>query len=251
MTSAGSGDALRHDLIRRAGQLTSTVNELAFDHLAGRPSDGFALLGAGAPAIDDALAQLEPRATRSVWSMYPVTRFHPLDPAQQLNDRSGERGLDLRTVVSEHCLTVNPLISSIRPGLRIGHVFSTFILIDRSTAVLFGPPTEKGEPTAWRCTEPSLLDTVSSFWDLVWDTSRPAVPPGEAPPFTPRQVVIASRMTVGTKDAAIARELGVSIRTVVAEVALIVDKLGARGRVDAILRMGSGSPEHIMGRQLG
>jgi DNA-binding NarL/FixJ family response regulator len=58
-------------------------------------------------------------------------------------------------------------------------------------------------------------------------------------------------MVVGTKDSAIARELGVSVRTVVAEVSAIVAKLGARGRVDAVLHMGTGSPDQIMGRQLG
>jgi hypothetical protein len=175
MTAGGEGDALRHDLIRRAGALSTTVNELALADMAGRPTAGFSLLGAGAPAIDEGLASLEPQATRSVWSMYPTTRFHPLDPALALNTRSVERGLDLRTIVSEHCLTVNPLISSTTPRLRLGHVLTTFIVVDGRIAVLFGPPTAKGEPTAWTCSEPGVLDTVLTYWNQVWDSSRPAV----------------------------------------------------------------------------
>ena len=240
MTTADGGEAARHDLFRRVGRLTATVNDLALDHLAGRATSGFALLGAGMHDIDAGLDALEPQARRSVWSILPSTRFNPHDRSHELNERSIRRGLDLRTVVSPHCLTVNPLMSSIEPAVRVGHVFTTFILVDLTAAVVLGPPGNRGEPTAWRATRADVLDAVTDIWDRVWATSAPAVPPGAEPPFTRRQVLVATRLAAGTKDAAIARELGVSVRTVVAEVATIVERLGARGRLDAVHALGSG-----------
>lgn len=240
MTTADGGEAARHDLFRRVGRLGATVNDLALDHLAGATTAGFSLLGAGAQDIDAGLTALEPQARRSVWSMLPSTRFRPHDPSHELNERSIQRGLDLRTVVSPHCLTVNPLMSSIDPKVRVGHVYTTFILVDLTTAVVFGPPGHRGEPTAWRATRSDVLEAVTDIWDRVWSSSSPAVPPGTDPPFTTRQVLVASRLATGTKDAAIARELGVSVRTVVSEVAVIVERLGARGRLDAVHALGAG-----------
>lgn len=240
MTTADGAEAARHDLIRRVGRLNAAVNDLALDHLSGATTSGFSLLGAGAQDIDAGLAALEPHARRSVWSILPSTRFNPNDPSHQLDQRSTERGLDMRTVVSPHCLTVNPLMSSIHPEVRVGHVYTTFILVDLTAAVVFGPPGHRGEPTAWRATRSDVLEVVSDIWDRVWSTSTPAVPPGTDPPFTPRQVLVASRLATGTKDAAIARELGVSVRTVVSEVAVIVERLGARGRLDAVHTLGAG-----------
>ena len=240
MTSGDGGEAERHDLFRRVGRLTATVNDLALDHLAGATTPGFDLLGAGARDIDAGLTALEPQARRSVWSIMPSMRFNPHTPTHQLNERSTERGLDLRMVVTPHCLTVNPLMSSVDPAVRVGHVFTTFILVDLSAAVVFGPPGNHGEPTAWRATRADVLDAVTDIWTRVWDSSRPAVPPGSEPPFTRRQVLVASRLASGTKDAAIARELGVSVRTVVSEVAVIVERLGARGRLDAVHTLGAG-----------
>jgi DNA-binding CsgD family transcriptional regulator len=248
MTTAEGGEAERHDLFRRVGRLNAVVNDLALDHLAGVTTTGFTLLGAGAQDIDAGLTALEPQARRSVWSMLPSTRFNPHDPAHRLNERSSERGLDLRTVVSPHCLTVNPLMSSIDPEVRVGHVFTTFILVDLSAAVVFGPPGNRGEPTAWRCTRRDVVEAVTDIWTRVWDSSRPAVPPGAQPPFTPRQVLVASRLAAGTKDAAIARELGVSVRTVVSEVAAIVEGLGARGRLDAVHALGAGLVVPVRGQ---
>ncbi|MGO4340327.1 helix-turn-helix transcriptional regulator [Pedococcus sp. 2YAF34] len=213
MTTADGGEAERHDLFRRVGRLSATVN---------------------------GLTALEPQARRSVWSILPSTRFQPHDASHELNERSAQRGLDLRTVVSPHCLTVNPLMSSIDPAVRVGHVFTTFILVDGSAAVVFGPPGNHGEPTAWRATRSDVLGAVRDIWTRVWASSRPAVPPGDEPPFTRRQVLVASRLAAGTKDAAIARELGVSVRTVVSEVAAIVERLGARGRLDAVHALGAG-----------
>ena len=70
--------------------------------------------------------------------------------------------------------------------------------------------------------------------NIVWADAEPAVPAGEAPPFTRRMVAIGIRVADGATDRQIARELGVSERTVSAEVREMSRRLGARNRTHAI-----------------
>jgi DNA-binding NarL/FixJ family response regulator len=51
--------------------------------------------------------------------------------------------------------------------------------------------------------------------------------------LTSRQVTIGRLMATGAKDAAIARQLGLSLRTVRAEISALIAGLGARSRFQA------------------
>jgi DNA-binding NarL/FixJ family response regulator len=51
--------------------------------------------------------------------------------------------------------------------------------------------------------------------------------------LTNRQVLIGRLMATGAKDAAIARQLGLSLRTVRAEISALIAGLGARSRFQA------------------
>ena len=65
-------------------------------------------------------------------------------------------------------------------------------------------------------------------------SAEPAVPEGEQPPFTRRMVDIALLLVDGATDREIARSLGVSERTVSADVREMSRRLGARSRAHAI-----------------
>lgn len=240
MITARLDESLRLDLLRRAARLTATVNELALDHLEGRRTAGFGLVGAGTEAIDAGFAALEPLSTKVVCSVVPVLRFDPWGPTLELNRRSRGRGVELRAVVGRRSLSVNPLLTSLDPTCRIGHAATTFHLIDRARVLVPGPLTHDGLATVWGATASSVLRPARELWDLIWDGSRPAVLEGERPPFTDRQVRTAILLARGAKDATIAGELGVSVRTVVSEVAHLVTRLGANSRVDAILILRNG-----------
>jgi DNA-binding NarL/FixJ family response regulator len=67
-----------------------------------------------------------------------------------------------------------------------------------------------------------------------WDAARPAVPEGADPPFTRRMVDIGVLLARGATDREIARTLGVSERTVSADVREMSTRLGARSRAHAI-----------------
>ncbi|GAA1685754.1 LuxR C-terminal-related transcriptional regulator [Kribbella sp. NPDC056951] len=57
--------------------------------------------------------------------------------------------------------------------------------------------------------------------------------PAAVKELTSRQIAIGRMLSTGTKDAAIARELGLSLRTVRAEVSALVVGLGAKSRFQA------------------
>jgi DNA-binding NarL/FixJ family response regulator len=57
--------------------------------------------------------------------------------------------------------------------------------------------------------------------------------PATVKELTSRQVAIGRMMSTGAKDAAIARELGLSLRTVRAEISALILGLGAKSRFQA------------------
>ena len=57
--------------------------------------------------------------------------------------------------------------------------------------------------------------------------------PDQAEELTSRQIAIGRLMSTGLKDAAVARELGLSLRTERAEISAMVAALGARSRFQA------------------
>lgn len=221
--------------------LTGLVNSLAVTCLGGGRTPGFRRLGTGSEEIERNLAEaVEPTTRRSAWSMQPLIQFDPGDDLRSTNARSLARGLDMRTVTTERTLRLNPLCSSEDPDLRVGPALFQCILVDGSTAVVAGPLSAQGFPTAWLATRADVVDHVTELWHETWARSRPAVPEGTAPPFTPRQCLVARRLVVGTKDAAIARELGVSLRTVAAEISHLMSALGASNRAAATLALRGG-----------
>lgn len=231
----GQDDDLRVDLVRRAARLTAMVNELALEHLEGLPTPGFHLMGSGLTETDAGFAALEAECTSQIGSMMPVMAFEPWDIAFDLDRRSRDRGIDVMSVFSPRCLSVNPLMTSIDPTVRLGHAVTTMWVVDRTCVVLPGPVAPDGSITLFTVTLPDVFDPALALWDLVWAGSRPALADGEPPPFTPRQVQTAILLARGAKDASIARELGVSVRTVVSDMAHIVAQLDANSRVDAVL----------------
>ncbi|MEV8375477.1 LuxR C-terminal-related transcriptional regulator [Kribbella sp. NPDC056861] len=67
----------------------------------------------------------------------------------------------------------------------------------------------------------------------VYELGSRRATPGAAKELTSRQVTIGRLMATGAKDAAIARQLGLSLRTVRAEISALIAGLGARSRFQA------------------
>jgi len=222
-------------LIRDGRALEEQTAELAHGVMfEGRRPAGFRMIGAGVDQIAQGLAAIEPRARRTVES------FNPHDRTQTLDESSLSRGITMRFVGSERAFAMNPMLVAVYPEARVGPTVARFILIDRSAAVVGGPPDPRGFPTAWLATRDDVVHRVRDLWERTWARATPVVPPGEQPPFSRRQYEVARRLALGAKDQAIARDLGVSVRTVAADIAALVAALGARNRVEVVLILRGG-----------
>ncbi len=237
------------ELLTASARLRARVEDMVLEHRSRRPTPGFRLVGEGLEQIDAGLTALEPTARTSVWTMHPVLFWDPQNPMTDLDEQTRGRGLDMCLITGERTAGAYPLISSEMPHVRFGPAPSGFLLIDGTTAVVGGPPSDDGYPTAWLTTRGDVVALVRAVWDAARPLSRPGVPDGADPPFTARQCRVARRMVMGAKDAAIARELGVSVRTVAAEVAALLLGLGVASRAEAALVLRGGSDREAAGRR--
>jgi DNA-binding CsgD family transcriptional regulator len=83
--------------------------------------------------------------------------------------------------------------------------------------------------------DPGLVATFATFFDLKWAQGEPWAPPGTPTPIkddTQRQRIL-DALAAGLKDEAIARQLGVSVRTVRRHITALMQQLGASTRFAA------------------
>lgn len=123
------------------------------------------------------------------------------------------------------------------PYLLLGPVLFKCIVIDSQLAVIAGPDTVEGDTTAWLATDGEFLASSLALWKATVAQSRPALPVGAAPPLNRRQLGVARGVCLGRTDAAIARQLAISERTVARDLAAILTVTEAHSRGEAILNM--------------
>jgi DNA-binding CsgD family transcriptional regulator len=215
-----------------AAELGVLVAGLAADWLAGRPTPGFRRLGVGLRQIEEGFAAIEPTVREEVSSMQPRMRYEPHSRAVELDEQSRRRGIGMRYLTTERSLALYPLITSEMPHVHFGPVPCQLMVIDGRTVVIEGPLSESGQPTAWLATRDDVRERSRMIFEATWARSRPGVPASMDPPFTRRQCEVARRVVLGAKDAGIGRELGISVRTVAAEVAHLMQGVGATSRAE-------------------
>lgn len=110
-------------------------------------------------------------------------------------------------------------------------------IVDRRFVLLQGPEID-GEPSVMSVSSGRCLDAAWRYWEAAIKTSFPA---GDRMnilgDLTPRQRQVVALMSAGLGDDAIADSLGVSVRTVRSEVAVLLDALGVRTRFAAAIRL--------------
>ena len=220
---------------RLALALMGRMNEVA---TLGQPLPrGLSLLGIGQSDVMGRLASLESRTRRTVWNTIPTLVFDPEDVAYRLDSLSLGRGVDVQTITLPRALRFNPLLTSLNPRVQVGPVLVKSIIVDAQVAVVAGPDTVHGDTTAWLATEGEVLTLALDVWSATRAESRPALAPGESPPLNERQLEVARAVCLGSTDAAIARQLGISQRTVARDVAAILEVTQAGSRAEAVLNM--------------
>lgn len=235
------GSLDRPDLARRSRVLQAAVlDRVLAAQSAGVPDDGLRLFGEGLGTIKDRLPLLERATRRSVYNLQRETLFDPLRREREPNRRSRSKGVHghLITQPVDHLA----LVAACHPETWVGSVHMAGIAVDERIALFPGPPSKRGLPTAWLCTDQDLVATFCGIWE---DTQRHAVPIWEFPGIirlSERQVDIAALLSKGAKDTTIARLIGVSPRTVTSDIGRLLDAFGVSTRWEAGMVIGRASP---------
>lgn len=204
-------------------------------------ADGLVEQIEGVGVIRSRLFQLSGTATRSVASIQPGEALSPsaTEAAARLDHSLLDRGVALRTVVSETSLEAahwrDYLHAQVAAGAQIRvHPAppQLMVVVDDATAVI---PRE----TATRALVlhgPDLLAPVNALFLEIWEASEPlGVAPGtpEGPISEARIRQVVALLAQGHKDEAIARRMGISVRTVRRLVSAAIEMLHAQSRFQA------------------
>lgn len=170
----------------------------------------------------------------SIWHMTHLPTWSEVRGARAFADRR-RRGLEQRYLTTAPSLLRLPMLASHHhPYARVGPVVAPMLLLDHKVVFVGAPLGHPRTGEVWSSTSGAVLAAAVRCFETTWQAAQPAIPPGEDPPFTRRMVDIGFLLADGASDREIARALHVSERTVSAEVAEIVRRLGARGRAHAI-----------------
>ncbi|MER7845041.1 LuxR C-terminal-related transcriptional regulator [Kitasatospora sp. NPDC096077] len=235
-----------------AGKVEELDRELAAIHTDAIPAHLDRLGGHGVEVFRgaaDVARLLEDSAaavTGQVLSLCPGT---PPPAAFLVADRRRDeevlgRGVSIRTIHSESMLRVPRGRAHMTALTKAGAQIRTsatlpYRLIVLDAALAFVPPPNSGddpEPAMVVVRNPDLVSLFVQTFEYCWQDASPVEvdrPPRQRPGPTTRQYQVLRLMQLGYKDEAIAREIGVSSRTMRRIVRELFEQLDATGRFSA------------------
>ncbi|WP_121252129.1 helix-turn-helix transcriptional regulator [Nocardioides ferulae] len=111
-------------------------------------------------------------------------------------------------------------------------------IVDRQLVLLEGP-VQDGEPTLMAVSDPGCVAAASAYWRTLMASAFPCTDArSDLGELTPRQRQIVALLAGDASDEQIAKALGISVRTVRYDVAHLLDRLDARSRFAAGVRIG-------------
>lgn len=115
------------------------------------------------------------------------------------------------------------------------HLSALMMVIDREVALVHIGFTPEGEPVALLTESELLVQLLCDLFERTWDAADGLTdsPASRTASLTARQRQVLDLCAQGVKDESIARQLGVSTRTVSTELAQALVVLGARSRFQA------------------
>ena len=194
----------------------------------------------GADEVTTMIERLMASARREVMVLTPDYEANSFEFRPQIGEAVTRNGAALKTVWGPAVLEAPQAVKYARlrgfrfPAPRAApEVNVRAVIIDRSTAVVLGAPGQLR-----MLSEGPAFDTLLSTADYLWEHSvelRSAVEIRERS-HRPRHETVLQLLAEGHTDQAIARRIGVSVRTVRNDVALVMGSLGARSRFQAGVR---------------
>ncbi len=183
--------------------------------------------------LSSAPAHIRGRAatTRStVWNMQYRASLADQREARRVGRDTACSGLEHRLILSRQAVDAIPLMPSLAPYLRVGPVPGPMLLTDRSHVFLAGPAGTHLAATIFASEDPDIVGRATQAYLTCWEAARPWQDVLDRPELPERTLEVALLLADGASDAEIAESLGVSRRTVSAEVRAVIDWAGARSR---------------------
>lgn len=231
----------------RLADSRTSIPDLVQDYVGNRRR----LLGSEIELLEDSrlvrsrLFQLSADATTSVCNSSPGGALpeHAVRAARRLDADVAARGVRCRMLVARSSLGAPYWSSYLQDLLRLGHQVRTHeslpqlcIVIDETTAVI--PAGRDGAPgSAYVLHGHGLVAPVQALFDELWGAGLPFVEErcggAEKAVSEDRMREVVTLLARGLKDDAIARRLGVSVRTVRRLISATIEDLQADSRFQA------------------
>ncbi|MEV8566899.1 LuxR family transcriptional regulator [Streptomyces sp. NPDC051322] len=160
--------------------------------------------------------------------------------AQPLNQRALDRGVRFRSIYLDSITKERATLEYVRwvrergGEIRTAPSLPMRLLIVDNRCVVVGEGTEDGRPTALVLANRTMVTAMTALFESYWKhATRLGVP---APPddggLTPQERELIRLLASGAKDDAIARALGIGLRTERRMVAELSERIGASSRFE-------------------
>jgi sugar-specific transcriptional regulator TrmB/DNA-binding CsgD family transcriptional regulator len=157
-----------------------------------------------------------------------------------------DRGVRLRAIYAPEALEIPGAFDLLRAAVAAGEqarvcdqVPLKLAVADRATAILpFTAEQDAMVDSALVVYASTLLDALVRLFELLWEQAVPVLAGEAADDDASQDGRLVTLLAAGLKDEAIARQLGVSLRTVHRRTGELMDRLGARTRFQAGLLAG-------------
>lgn len=225
----GSVDILAGEAHQRAGAPPEELLEI----VTGQDGVGHAFLQLNLTARHDVCALVRPPFAADV-SQAPVTQNTAL-----------QRGIRARSIYDVTAFETPGLLEAARELVekgeeaRVGAVPIKLVIVDSEVAML---PLTSGDRNAAQSAvvvrQSTLLDALIALFEAIWRSSSPLRWTGQRAPEANSRLAgvdaeILSLLAAGLKDETVARQLGLSLRTLQRRLSELFDSFGARTRFQA------------------
>ncbi|GGK23097.1 hypothetical protein GCM10011583_63760 [Streptomyces camponoticapitis] len=232
---------ITREIHERVQLTTSLVNSLAplSAVVAEDPSLSITMLD-GHVLIDAKVGEAARAATKEILTVQPgFSRERKLMMAGLARSLAAiERGAHLRHLYqhparySPHIKEYLDQVPADRLEVRtVEQTVERLIIVDRAVAFI---PASANRHTALEIRHPALITYLVGVYEVLWGQATPMTerPPTISPdaPVTPVQHSIARLLAEGTTDEAVARKMGISVRTCRSHIAKLMQALNASSR---------------------
>jgi sugar-specific transcriptional regulator TrmB/DNA-binding CsgD family transcriptional regulator len=242
-------EALVHHQLERLSAVRAAAEQLQerFHATMGARAFEAVELLTGPEAIGQHFTQMEQTAQREIAVLDRPPYFLPAVLNQRVEAHALRRGIPVRGVYAHQSLELPGRLEQIRTSARVGEQARLIpelplkvALVDDSALVpLLAHP---GDERALVIHRSALVAGLYLLFELLWEQATPVVlidgaaGPGQSPAGDLPDREIATLLASGLPDKVIARQLGVSLRTVARRVGALMDRLDAKTRFQAGVR---------------